>query len=206
MPKKIVKLRPVSARVAANKVRSRDVVVRAASNDAVFAADAHIDEMDAQSLAHMQQFDEPLRVEDLRLYGVETVHRQTKQPGSRDFDESLPASSLEMTLLGGTKRGWVSKSDLLAAGFLDDARRKLKETHSKNNNNKRTSAKRTGENKKRTAEGIAVWNKKRTAKGIAVGNNKRTSAKRNKAKAYPGADGCGKVTIARETCRQVRAR
>jgi hypothetical protein len=50
----------------------------------------------------------------------------------------------------------VSKSDLLAAGYLDDARRKLKETHSKNNNNKRT------------------------AKGIAVGNKKRTAAKRHK--------------------------
>jgi hypothetical protein len=111
VPKQIVKPRPVSARVATNEARSRDAVVRAASNDAIFAADAHIDEMDAQSLAHMQQLDDPLRVEDLQLYGVETVHRQTKQPGSRDFDESLPVSSFEMTLLGGVKRGLVSKSD-----------------------------------------------------------------------------------------------
>jgi hypothetical protein len=181
MPKKTVTPWPVSARVAALEKKSRDAVVRAASNDAVFAADAHTDEMDAQSLslAHMQQFDDPLRVEDLQLYDVETVHRQTKQPGSREFDESLPASSFEMTLLDGAGSDWVSKDDLLAAGFLDDARRKLKETHSKNNNNKRTSAKRTVEDKKRTAEGFAVGNKKRTAKGIAVGNKKRTSAKHN---------------------------
>jgi hypothetical protein len=75
MPKKTVNPRSVSAWVAANEARSRDAVVRAASNDAVFAADAQMDEMDAQSLAHMQQFDEPLRVEDLQLYGVKTVHR-----------------------------------------------------------------------------------------------------------------------------------
>jgi hypothetical protein len=46
----------VSARVAALEKKSRDAVVRAASHDALFAVDAHIDEMDAQSLAHMQQF------------------------------------------------------------------------------------------------------------------------------------------------------
>jgi hypothetical protein len=86
--------------------------------------------------------------------------------------------------------GWVSKSDLLAAGYLDDARKKLKETYVKNNHDKRTSAKRTVENKKRTAKGIEVGNKKRTsakrtvenkkrtAKGIEVGNKKHNSAKR----------------------------
>jgi hypothetical protein len=128
MPEKTVTPRPVSAWVATNEARAQDAVVRAASHDALFAADAHIDEMDAQSLAHMQQFDELLRVEDLILYGVETVHRQTKQRGSRDFDESLPASSFEMTLAGGAGRGWVSKVDLRNAKYLDSTRGKLKET------------------------------------------------------------------------------
>jgi hypothetical protein len=143
-------------------------------------------------------------VEDLQLYGVETVHRQTYKKGSRDFDESLPASSFEMTLAGGAKRGWVSKSDLLAAGYLDDARKKLKETQQMERNGKRTAQgiaagnkKRTAQgiaagnkkraaqgiaarNKKRTAQGIAAGNKKRTAKGIAVENKKRTAAKNKK--------------------------
>jgi hypothetical protein len=162
----------VSERVAALKKKSRDTVVRAASHDALFAADAYIDEMDAQSLTHMQQFDELLRVEDLILYGVETVHRETKQRGSRNFDESLPASSFEMTLAGGAGRGWVSKDDLRNAKYLDSTRGKLKETKQRERNGKRTSAKRAVDNKKRTSAKRTVENKKRTAKGIAVGNKK----------------------------------
>jgi hypothetical protein len=100
----------------------------------------------------MQKFDEPLLVEDLRLYGVESVHRQTQQPGSRNFDESLAASSFEMTLAGGAKRGWVSKSDNLAAGYLDSTRDKLKETEQRERNGKRT------------AKGIAVGNKQQYQK------------------------------------------
>jgi hypothetical protein len=130
--------------------------------------------MDVQSLAHMQQFDKLLRVQDLQLYGVETIHRQTKQPGSSNFDESLPASRFEMTLAGGAKRGWVSKTDLLAAGYLDDARRKLKETDQMERNGKRT------------VQGIPAGNKKRTAQGIAVENKKRTALrKRNNTNRVP---------------------
>jgi flavodoxin len=108
--------------------KSRDVVVRAGSHDVLFAADAHIDEMDVQSSEHTEQFDELLRAEDLILYGVETVHRETKQRGSRDFYESLSTSNFEMALAGGEGRGWISKDDLHNTEYLDSTRGKLKET------------------------------------------------------------------------------
>jgi nucleoside-specific outer membrane channel protein Tsx len=67
-----------------------------------------------------------------------------------------------MTLAGVAKRGWVFKSDLLAAGYLDYARRKLKETQQRERNGKRT------------AQGIAVENKKRTAAKNKKQYQKRT--------------------------------
>jgi hypothetical protein len=98
----------------------------------------------------MEQFDEPLRVEGLILYRVETCKK-----GSRNFDESLPVSSFEGTLAGGAKRGWASKSDLLGVNFIHSARDKLRETERRATNRKH--------NDKRTAKGIVVGNKKRTA-------------------------------------------
>jgi hypothetical protein len=65
-----------------------------------------------------------------------------------------------MTLAGGEKRGWVSKSDLLAANFIDSARDKLRETERRVTNRKH--------------------NDKRTSKAIAVGNKEHTAAKRHK--------------------------
>jgi hypothetical protein len=80
MPGKTGHLGQCSGWVVTNEGRSRDTVVRAASHDVLFAPDVHIDEMDVQSLPHIEQFDEALRVEDLLLYGVETVRPTKKAP------------------------------------------------------------------------------------------------------------------------------
>jgi hypothetical protein len=176
-----------SARVIANDNNSEsiflNIITRTATNAAKYDADAYLDDANTQGLAHMQMVDDGLRVEDLRSFGVETVHRQTHSSRSAGFDNSLPESSFEMTLAGGTIRGWVSSTVLHSAGFLDTVKKPLKKKKLKEKNDKRTPSAKKASNAKRTPDKYAkkASNAKRTPDKSAkkASNGKRTpSAKK----------------------------
>jgi hypothetical protein len=178
-----------SARVIANdnnrEKTFHDIITRAATNAAEYDADVNLDEANTQALAHMQMVDDGLRVEDLRSVGVETVHRQTHSSRYSGFDNTLPESSFELTLVGGTIRGWASSTVLRSAGFLDTGKKLLKKKKLKEKNDKRTPSANKASNAKRTPDKSAkkASNGKRTPdKSTNKANNgKRTpSAKKTR--------------------------
>jgi hypothetical protein len=182
---KDVEPRKRSARVIANdnnrEKKFLDVIQRSAATAAKYHADAYINDANTQALSHMQMVDEGLRVKDVRSFGVETVHRQTHSSRSPSFDNSLPESSFEMTLVGGTISGWVSSTLLRSAGLLDTVKKLLKKKKLKEKNDKRTLSAIKASNGKRTPDKSAkkASNGKRTLSATKSSNAKRTPAGSN---------------------------
>jgi hypothetical protein len=174
-----------SARVIANDNNREnffhDVIERTATTAAKFDVDVHINDTNTQALTHMQIVDEGLRVEDFRSFGVETLHRQTHSSRSPSFDNSLPESTFEMTLVGGTISGWVSTTSLRSAGLLDTVRKLFKKKKLKEKNDERTPSAKKVNNTKRTPDKSAkkANNAKRTPDMSAkkASNAKRTPDK-----------------------------
>jgi hypothetical protein len=125
-----------------------------AATAAKYDADAYSNDASTQALVHMQMMDEGLRVEDVRSFSVETVHRQTHNSRS-------PSALLR------------------SAGLLDTVKKLLKKKKLKEKNDKRTPSAINASNGKRTPDKSAkkASNAKRTQSATKASNAKRTPDK-----------------------------